>query len=766
MKFLGAEIFQSIIAFFQTLRGTISLEYIMYIFVGLEILTIIFFIFVVNNVYEVRLMRAIDKLNAYLYNVQYIDDSNLIEFNNKMKRVPKTLRYYWQQYMLYREKAPSYYMSIENCIDRPTKASAFEANIKVAKALGVLYAIISFLFCCGWAAGLSAVNTDFFITIFAVPLIILLLSYLLNIALNLKRAANTRDLYQTFNIFNRFIDKAIVTLPSYVDFEVLFTRKEIQKGIPVLNEYIEKRQIQEQEEMKRAKENAVQHEMYNFDEADEKGELVLERAMKETEILISLKNRLNAEVEQIEKEIDSYKRAFENTTRDYQKKMQASKENIERLREQQEATTNRIESNYIRKQQSDEIKKQQQIEKEHEDATLRFNQEINTLATEIKKRKTELDEARESVEKSMLAEYKTYANKVFSEVKEDVNKKVKEERDNLISTREIIAKELEDALSKAEQLEKRNKLLVTKSAERDEVIKAEARQENEELKQKIAELEEIVLEKDQHISLISENPHLNTKEKKIEPISSSAVKSRKAGKKKEKDKNLVVIEGEFSFDEEIEQPTETDKALKQKEDKPNSKPLEDIITPTVMDDFSIFDIEEEKIWEDKKVESTKEEESELEKKNKIIEDILREIKEEAQIKKEGVDDDENDGAIKKSEGTEIEIKEESIEKEEVKEPPKRPRGRPRKIITEPVEPQPKRPRGRPRKIVTEPVEPQPKRPRGRPRKDATVEAKKTEVDDLKAIEEQIKKQNDILKTQQAELKDTIKKVTKSSGDKK
>ena len=100
MKFLGVEIIQSIIAFFQTLREVISLEHIMYVFVGLEILTIIIFVFIVNSVYEVRLMRAVDKLNSYLYNVQYIDDSNLIEFNRRMKRVPKTLRYHWQQYML------------------------------------------------------------------------------------------------------------------------------------------------------------------------------------------------------------------------------------------------------------------------------------------------------------------------------------------------------------------------------------------------------------------------------------------------------------------------------------------------------------------------------------------------------------------------------------------------------------------------------------------------------------------------------------------
>ena len=47
------------------------------------------------------------------------------------------------------------------------------------------------------------------------------------------------------------------------------------------------------------------------------------------------------------------------------------------LKAQQEASTNRIESNYIRKQQADEIKKQQQLEKDYEIASIRFNKQQN-----------------------------------------------------------------------------------------------------------------------------------------------------------------------------------------------------------------------------------------------------------------------------------------------------------------------------------------------------------------------------------------------------
>ena len=464
MNFLGADVFQSIVTFFEGVRDSLSLEGLLFLFIGLEIFAIVAFIIVTHFIYELRLVRAIDRLNVFLYEAQYINENNLIELNNLMKAVPKTLRYHWQEYMLNRDKNPSFYMSVENCIDRPLKTSAFQAIIKIIKAFGFVFAGLAFLFTCGYAAGVGEFGADFFITVFTIPVFILIINYLFVIALNIRMAANTTELYQTFHIFNRFIDKAVSTMPEYVDFEVLFTEKEIKRGIPVLNEYIEKRQIQEQEELKRARENAIQHEQYNFKPAGEKGELVLERAMKETEIFIGVRTRLNTEIQHLESEIESLKRNFENTTKDYQKKLQASKENSLRLREQQEATTNKLEYNYIRKQQSDEIKKQEQIEKDQEDAQLRFNQEINNLSEQIAQRKQEIQEAKVNLEKAMLAEYTTFANKIFKEVKEDVNTRVREERDGLIKSREEVERELEEAVNRIDILENKVVLCVSDSS--------------------------------------------------------------------------------------------------------------------------------------------------------------------------------------------------------------------------------------------------------------------------------------------------------------
>lgn len=481
---LGVNIFNSIVEFFQNVGETFSLEYMLYGFIALEVLLIIVFSIIINNVYELKLIRAIDKINGYLYNYQYIDETNLIEFNNKMKKVPKTLRYHWQQYMLYREHSPSYYMSVENCIDRPMKSSAFGANIKIVKTLGYIISVISLILSCGALALSGATGAGFYVSALAIPAIVLILNSIFVMALQIKQSTNLSDLYQTFHIFDRFIDKAVVTLPEYVDYEVLFTRAEIKKGIPVLNEYIEKRQLQEQEEMKRARLNAVEHEQYNFDAAGNKGTLVLERAMKETETYLNLKHRLTTEMEQLEGEMESIKRTYDNKTKDYQKNTQTARENIDRLREQMEATTNRIESNYIRKQQTDEVKKLEQLDRDQDDATLRFNQEINSLVEEVNKRKAELEEARKYVEDAMLAEYKTFANKVFKDVRADVDAKIKAEHDELVNSREMVISELENSLSEVEKLEKENADLKNKLGIKDAEFKDELNKREQEIKSK------------------------------------------------------------------------------------------------------------------------------------------------------------------------------------------------------------------------------------------------------------------------------------------
>ena len=793
MKLLNVDIFQSVINFFETIKTNFSLEYLLYIFVGLEVLTIIVFSIVAHNVYEMRLTRAVDKINAYLYEVQYINESNLIEFNNMMKRVPKTLRYHWQQYMLNRDKAPSEYMSVVNCIDRPLKSSALSANIKVAKALSYIYAILSFIFACGFASSQTDIGTGVYIMIFAIPAMVLLLNYIFVIALDIRKAGNTSELYQTFHIFNRFIDKAVSTMPSYVDFEVLFTAKEIKRGIPVLNEYIEKRQLQEQEEMKKARENAIQHEAYNFEEAGEKGELVLERAMKETEIFVSMRNRLNTEIDQFEKEMDSLKRSFENTSKDYQKKLQASKENTERLREQQEATTNRIESNYIRKQQADEIKKQQQIEKDQTDAQLKFNQSIDNLTAEITKRKEELEEGRLNVEKSMLAEYKTFSNKIYEEIRESVNERVKDEREELIGAREEVARELEKAMTQIDTLEMQNKVLVNKAAEREAYVKASVEKEKRELQEKLIAQQEQLNEKNKQIQLISssyvaEIEKANAKQKSkqkdkqeiteeqpVEEIKIEEPKADEFGGKYDDNGNYTYPNGSYydqqgNYHDEKGNIFDKDGILIEDKSKPEEvEPKEKEIQERVVEEPV-----EEKAEErpEEKAEEQPEEKAEEQPEERAEGQAFEEVEDLAAFDNEEPDKTSNEEILEEaSEEQKTEEKPEGKKrgrprKEQTEEAPKPAgkRGRPRKEQTEEA-PKPAGKRGRPRKEQTEEA-PKPAGKRGRPRKEQTEEApkpagkrgrpKKINIDEnLKLIEERLKEQNRLLQEQQKALDKTV-----------
>ena len=459
-KLLFDGIFKFIETYFNGLGSSMkNLDILFYVFVGLELLFVIYFLVKSHFAYQFRLIRAIDKINIYLLNNSYINENNLIEFNKKMKKVPKVLRYHWQQYMLYREQSPSFYMSSNNVIEKPLRSSSVKYNIKTMKALTIIFTTLSVLLSAAVLA-LGQTQTSFIapiiFRILIIPSMTIFIGSVYGIYQNARQSANLSDLYQTFHIFQRLIDKAVTTMPEYVDFEVLFTKKEIAKGIPALNEYLEKRARQEQEELEKARRNAVDHEVYDFGSVDISGSLILDRAMKETEIYLSLRNRLLAEIQQVESQIDTLKKSYDNTQREIQRKMQTAKENIERIRMQQESSTNRIEGNYLKKQQDQEISKLTQLEKDNTEETYRFNQELEVLTSEIDKKKAELEERRKYIEKAMLAEYKTYSTKVFKNLLKVANEKEKEERETLAETKDSYAQQIVELKDKVQELSYEN----------------------------------------------------------------------------------------------------------------------------------------------------------------------------------------------------------------------------------------------------------------------------------------------------------------------
>lgn len=384
------------------------------VILGLLVLAIIVMIFLIKYSYENRILKSINKINSYFLSKPFITEENLVEFNLKMKKVPKVLRNNWQIYMLNREDSPTTYINVNSCVDKPLRTSSIEQNISNFSVFTIFLTVLAFIVGLQYAKIIATTNVAEII--FYAGLVPLAIVFLYTIAVLIFKASKNDTyslLYDTFPLYERNLTKAVSTLPSYVDYEILFTKKEIKEGIPILQQYLEKRALIEQQELEKARANSMAVEEYDFAELGIDGSLVLERAMKECETFIRTRSRLQEECGQIEAEKENYKKNFELTSKDYQRKLQASRENLESLKSQQEASTNRIESNYIRKQQGDEIKKQQQLEKDNEEATVKFNEEQISLQQEIDKRKQEIEEKKAFVQQAMMLEFKHYANTLY-----------------------------------------------------------------------------------------------------------------------------------------------------------------------------------------------------------------------------------------------------------------------------------------------------------------------------------------------------------------
>ena len=68
-----------------------------------------------------------------------------------------------------------------------------------------------------------------------VPFLALVVNYLVVIFMQLNKTIVTKELYYSYHDFLRNVNKACLTMPSFVDYEVLFTQREIKNGIPVFN---------------------------------------------------------------------------------------------------------------------------------------------------------------------------------------------------------------------------------------------------------------------------------------------------------------------------------------------------------------------------------------------------------------------------------------------------------------------------------------------------------------------------------------------------
>lgn len=674
-------------SFFSSLSVSLSFNLMFIIGLSVELVIILFFIIKSHYSYEIRATRALDKLNKWLFVNKKLTTDNVKEFTNLVKKGPKRLSYNWQQYILYREKAPSEYMNMENIIEKPLRTSSFDSNIK---NMGIFtYIVSAIMFIIGLAhsgAGETVLNTYLTIVALAIPFIMLLMYAIAKICLKARKHNNLDNLYQNLHLFHRFIDNACVELPQFIDFTLLFSVEEIEKGIPALREFLESRARKEKEEFDRARSEMIEYEKYDFEKAGVDGSNILDRAMRESESYLNNKNKTLAKISQIEAALESLKKNFDNIQKDFQRKMQISKENIDRLRQSQEETTSRIESNFLRKQQMTEIAKQEKEEADFEQQKRRYLVEKNDYEEEIKNLNAELDSGKEQAERAMLAEYQTFYARICKSAAENVDNEVKLELNNLKETSEETEENLAQAETLIKRLEDENLTLRRKLTEGGIDDDIEIQPIKEEVKPEAKKPVERVVRPEPEAFDFDE-PEPVQYSKPVEPVEV---------------KPAPVQNETYNFDEPVEYAYSPEPEEYSKPELPQSN---ETVEEYVDEEEPVYAEYEEDNYSDENV--SEEEYETVDEAEEYVDEDEYEAEEEPE---EYVEDEEFEA---EEEPEEYEADEEEYEEEEIEEPvvEKKKRGRPVGSVKI-KEPEPaKRGRGRPRKEVTEQKE---KRGRGRP----------------------------------------------------
>lgn len=460
----GTDFMDSVFTLFQQAMSAVTVDILLVIAMALIMLVIIIGALRVIFSYESVAMRKIRKVNKYLLKNPVVTDANLVEFHRNMKKLPRRIRDRWQLFMLEREGSPSRYLTTEYCVKRPLYNSSTINILKQTKFATTLIALITFLF--GLACGMneagsvsmaSIVNVIMYSTF--IPVLVFIIGTVFCMVLQARFSALNTDFYDNFTVFIRNVDKATNTMPDYVDYELLFTKKEINNGIPILREYLEKRALEEQRLLEKAKREAVEHSPYNFDDLGVNGSQLIERAVNESETFLMNKLSLQNEIAEYEKQLAQAEKNMDDIEREANRKLQAIKENLERLDKAISETTNRVEINYNRRQAKDEMEKKAMIEKDLQSMLTKEQATIEGYKVEIQRRKKEIEDDKNEVETALKSEYNTFATKVYDEL----NAKVSEENSNL----------LRDYENQIVQLKSKVKQLMTDNENKDTQIEVQ-----------------------------------------------------------------------------------------------------------------------------------------------------------------------------------------------------------------------------------------------------------------------------------------------------
>lgn len=444
--------FNNVDKFFSSLNNYLNYNSILVVALCLFVVAFLVVLITTSNSYESKLIRAIDMFNNYFMKEPQITAENLLDFNNKMKsnRVPKQLKKQWQQFVLYRDKSASEYMSFEVCVSSPIKNSTYKRDVKIFNYVSYILALISFIvniyYSMFESSNLSVVLQHTLLC----PILIIILNLLITIFFDIKHNTIVNDLNQNYQYFEVNIDKATTTIPEYVDYELLFDKNEIKKGIPVLYTYLQRRQEEEKKELDRARLKNVEHEKFNFDEAGVAKSLVLERAMQEAENYIAERNKFLQDTEQINSDITQEEMNFREITKEYQREMQVSKETFDNFKAQLNDVSSSIEANYLKKQQQQELDRQRNLERDYDTATERHNQMMKSLQADLDDVNEQLKQARTSLEKGMMSEFDSYSQKVYA----DAERVVKERSQNENARQKSEIDELKAKLNSLSELNK------------------------------------------------------------------------------------------------------------------------------------------------------------------------------------------------------------------------------------------------------------------------------------------------------------------------
>lgn len=458
-QFLADNLIDNILNVFKTIGGfagggseTAGLQYVFFISLAVFILGIVVCCVLISRTYESRLLRSVTGFNRYFKKNPFINEDNLVEVNNKFKQVPKTLRYSWQEYMLNRDRQPSEYINSVSCIDQPTRSSAYKNIANTVLFITIMVSALTILFnlaCLYSAPTLAGVDKaigtfEGFFEVLLFPLFYTFIGVFITTVLKLLESSRYADLYYEFHEFERYLNKACSTMPSFVDYEVLFTPKEIREAIPVLQEYLEKRALQEQKEAEEAEMNANHFEDFNFEPVGVESALLLDRAMLEGEKYFNFKRGITERINSKEQEMFNFQKAFDEVTKDYERKSQAVRENMASLTEQLNATSVKIEANYLKKKYNEEQQKQQQLEKDYEYSKVNFEKQQQEMDQEIASLNAEVKEKKSQVEENMMSECRTYANKVWGQI----NKELQAQQEPILKEKEEKSKILQEEIDK------------------------------------------------------------------------------------------------------------------------------------------------------------------------------------------------------------------------------------------------------------------------------------------------------------------------------